>query len=304
MSRLIFADGRKYTSPPPAKNRKGMEALLGQAINRLRAGPPSPFQQLRELSERHAREDADIRAALRCVRAARRPAWLPLSSSSRGRARAPRRRVGTSRHCGRAPPGDDGGGGGSDPPAPPPQRDAPTPLAVLIARAEARALLWHFAELDLTTAVDELDAEAEVSGLLAAIGQDEVDAIIAAAFAAVCEPAVADGWTAAAADGWTAAAAEYHAASGKQTLIVEIEPERLARLRDLLPEDISLDHAVYELIEARRAAHAVATATLAAVEYLIQQNDAARLRQWLVQHSAQERAAILQKLEGGHRDAR
>ena len=67
MSRLIFADGRKYTSPPPAKNRKGMEALLGQAINRLRAGPPSPFQQLRELSERHAREDADIRAARRCA---------------------------------------------------------------------------------------------------------------------------------------------------------------------------------------------------------------------------------------------
>jgi hypothetical protein len=164
---------------------------------------------------------------------------------------------------------------------------APTPLAVLIARAEARALPWRFAEFDLTTAVDELDAEAEVSGLLAAIGQDEVAAIIAAAFAAVCEPAVADGWT--------AAAAEYHAARGKRTLIVETAPEHLALLRDLLAADISFDHALYELTEARRAAHAVAT--LAAAEYLIQQNDAERLRQWLVQHSAQERAAILRHLE-------
>jgi uncharacterized Zn finger protein (UPF0148 family) len=53
--------------------------------------------------------------------AAKRPErmrGLPFSSSSRsrGRTRAPRRRVGTSRHCGRAPPGDDGGG--AEPPGP------------------------------------------------------------------------------------------------------------------------------------------------------------------------------------------
>ena len=204
----------------------------------------------------------------------------------------------------RGPPPDDdgggsdgdGGGSGSDPPpalapdiAGEGAMSAPTPLAVLIARAEARALLWRFAEFDLTNAVDELEAEAEVSGLLAAIGQDEVDAILAAAFAAVCEPAVADGWT--------EAAAECHAARGERTLIAEIEPKHLALLRDLMAENISLDYAMYEIAEARRAARAAATATLAAVEYLIKQTDAERLRKWLAQHSAQERAAILRHLE-------
>jgi DNA-binding LytR/AlgR family response regulator len=168
---------------------------------------------------------------------------------------------------------------------------APTPLAVLIARAEARALLWRAGELDLTNAVDELEAEAEVSGLLAAIGQDEVDAIIALAFAAVCD----DGGPAI--DGWTAAAVEYQAKRGKQTLIVEIEPERLARLRELMSDAVSLEHAAYEIAATPRAACAVATATLAAAEYLIQQNDAERLHKWLARHSAQERAAILQHLE-------
>jgi SAM-dependent MidA family methyltransferase len=166
---------------------------------------------------------------------------------------------------------------------------APTPLAVLIARAEARALLWRAGELDLTNAVDELEAEAEVSGLLAAIGQDEVAAIIAAAFAAVCEPAMADGWA--------EAAAEYHAACGKRTLIAEIGPEHLALLRDLLAENISLDRAVYEIAEAHQAAHAVVTATLAAAEFLIQQGSAEQLRKRLAQHSAHERAAILRHLE-------
>jgi hypothetical protein len=166
---------------------------------------------------------------------------------------------------------------------------APTPLAVLIARAEARALLWRACEFDLTNAVDELEAEAEVSGLTAAIGEDEVAAIIAAAFATVCEPAVADGWA--------EAAAGYRAARDQRTLIAEIEPKHLALLRDLMAENISLAHAVCEISEAHRAERAAGTATLAAAEYLIQQNDVERLRKWLAQHSAQERAAILRHLE-------
>jgi hypothetical protein len=83
------------------------------------AGPPSAFQQARELAEQHRREDTVIRRVLRLARAARRPTRWPERARPRGRVRAPRRRMGTSRHCGRAPPGDDGGGGGgSDPPAP------------------------------------------------------------------------------------------------------------------------------------------------------------------------------------------
>jgi hypothetical protein len=58
-------------------------------------------------------------------------------------------------------------------------------LAVLISRAEARALLWQAGELDLHEAVDELQAAAEESGLIAELGQDAVQAIIAEAFEAV-----------------------------------------------------------------------------------------------------------------------
>jgi len=50
-------------------------------------------------------------------------------------------------------------------------------------RAEARAMLYAAGEYSLIEAVDELQASAEASGLVAGIGQDEVQAIIAAAFA-------------------------------------------------------------------------------------------------------------------------
>jgi hypothetical protein len=59
------------------------------------------------------------------------------------------------------------------------------PVAVFIARAEARALLYAAGEFDLHEAVDKLQADAERDGLIAAIGQDEVQRIIAEAFAVV-----------------------------------------------------------------------------------------------------------------------
>jgi len=58
-------------------------------------------------------------------------------------------------------------------------------LAVFIARAEARAMLWQCGELDLDEAVDVLQAASEASGLIEEIGQDAVQAIIAKAFEAV-----------------------------------------------------------------------------------------------------------------------
>ena len=57
------------------------------------------------------------------------------------------------------------------------------PIAVLKARAEARALLWAAGEVDLLVAVDKLQADAERDGLVAAVGQDEVQRIIAEAIA-------------------------------------------------------------------------------------------------------------------------
>jgi hypothetical protein len=51
--------------------------------------------------------------------------------------------------------------------------------------------------------------------------------------------------------GWGEAAADYHRSRGKRTLVVEIEPERLARLRRLIANDISLDRACAELNDPR-----------------------------------------------------
>lgn len=58
----------------------------------------------------------------------------------------------------------------------------PSVLEVFIARAEARALLWQAGEFDLHEAVDKLQADAERTGLVDAIGQDEVQRILAEAF--------------------------------------------------------------------------------------------------------------------------
>jgi hypothetical protein len=64
---------------------------------------------------------------------------------------------------------------------------APNPVDVFIARAEARALLWQAGEMDLHTAVDGLQAETIASGLVDAIGQDAVQAIMSTAFAKLRE---------------------------------------------------------------------------------------------------------------------
>jgi hypothetical protein len=65
----------------------------------------------------------------------------------------------------------------------------PSALAVFIARAEARALLWQADQIDLHAAVDELQAAAERDELIAEIGQDAVQEIIAGAFGKMREDA-------------------------------------------------------------------------------------------------------------------
>ena len=61
----------------------------------------------------------------------------------------------------------------------------PSPLAVFIARAEARALLWQTGEFDLHQAADELQATAERDGLVTLLGQDAVQEIISKALGVV-----------------------------------------------------------------------------------------------------------------------
>jgi len=58
----------------------------------------------------------------------------------------------------------------------------PSPLAVFTARCEARALLWQAGKFDLHEAVDELQAAAVRDGLVAELGQDAVQWLMAEAF--------------------------------------------------------------------------------------------------------------------------
>ena len=125
MPRFTFADGRPNDAAPPRHEavRAGPPRLEA-----VRAGPPSAFKQLRELSERHKREDADIRAVLRRARAARRPAWRPPVAHNRPNS-TPRPREGGARMAaasgrdgtgerddGSGGDGDGDGDGGGDPP--------------------------------------------------------------------------------------------------------------------------------------------------------------------------------------------
>jgi len=59
------------------------------------------------------------------------------------------------------------------------------PVAVFIARCEAKALLFACGALDLLDAVDELQASAVANGLVGELGQDQVQEIMAQAFGGV-----------------------------------------------------------------------------------------------------------------------
>src|SRR5262245_12647557 len=95
----------------------------------------------------------------------------------------------------------------------------PALVDVFIARAEARALLYAAGELELHDALDKLQADAERDGLVAELGQDEVQRLIAEAFAKVRDDLLKsqeistdfaeDAWNA---PGWREAAIEYHEA--------------------------------------------------------------------------------------------
>jgi hypothetical protein len=61
----------------------------------------------------------------------------------------------------------------------------PDALAVFMARAEVRALLWQAGEFDLHEAVDELQVAAERDGLVTSLFQHAVQQIISKAFGAV-----------------------------------------------------------------------------------------------------------------------
>jgi hypothetical protein len=64
----------------------------------------------------------------------------------------------------------------------------PSPATLFAQLCKAEALLWQSEERPLLDAVDWLQTYAVAKGLVDALGQDEVQRLMAEAFAAVQEP--------------------------------------------------------------------------------------------------------------------
>src|SRR5262249_45708684 len=149
------------------------------------------------------------------------------------------------------------------------------PVEVFQLRCSSRAKLWHAGEIDLHIAVDELQHAAEASGLIEAIGQDAVQALMVEAFAplrddlnrphedVVFEPIVDAPWSA---RSWRDAAIDYHEARDGRASIVSYTPDELARLRGLMADHVSIERADRE-IKAERLRREVAIATLRTAEF-------------------------------------
>ena len=116
--------------------------------------------------------------------------------------------------------------------------------------------LWQAGGLDLHKAVDMLQAASVRDGLVAKVGQDRVQEIMAAAFAAVrdnlltfedieAEPTFAD--DASSAPGWRDAAVNYHKDRGARVSVTSYTADELARLRELMADNVTLERAWHEI---------------------------------------------------------
>lgn len=171
-----------------------------------------------------------------------------------------------------------------------------SPVVVFIARAEARATLWAAGEFDLHTAVDELWADAVRDGLVAKLGPDKVQELLANECAPVRDDLLRDEDIGPDEDefGGPTFADICRAADAKHA-DEPLDPD-IARVRRLIADNVSLERAHREL-----SSDDISIATLDAADYLIRLGDMARWRKWFDRHSVQERAAILQHLEKRNR---
>jgi hypothetical protein len=163
------------------------------------------------------------------------------------------------------------------------------PIEVLEARSWARARLYAEGKFDLHSAIDVLQDAVAVTGLIDTIGQDQVQVIMAAAFAPL-------------------RAAEEGAANDTPATIIECEQSvagdessdddyeglsasfaRACRIADQQQRSRSKPD--------ERSQNRAAASTIAAAEFLQQQNDPQRLHCWLMAHSQSERIAILDHIK-------
>jgi hypothetical protein len=157
-----------------------------------------------------------------------------------------------------------------------------SPSEIFRARAEARAILWAVGEIDLHEAADKLLADAERDGLVAAIGQDAVQQILADAFAPyrddLVEPAAADITPEPEPSDDTFAAA-CRAPDEKQAC--KPRDPRLDHLRALMADDVSLPHAVAEM-QHHRLANRAAASTVEALMFSLRERGVAALSSAIV----------------------
>jgi hypothetical protein len=150
-----------------------------------------------------------------------------------------------------------------------------SPSEVFRARAEARAVLWAVGELDLHEAVDKLLADAERDGLVAAIGEDAVQQILADAFAPHRDdlmPANAELAESEPIEDTFAAACR--AADEKQRR--KPRDPHLDHLRALMADDVSLPHAIAEM-QHHRLANRAAASTVEALMFSLRERGVAAL---------------------------
>jgi hypothetical protein len=156
------------------------------------------------------------------------------------------------------------------------------PLIVLTLRAWARATLWQAGDLDLHEAADMLQAAAVHDGLVAKVGQDRVQEILAAAFAAVrdtllkfehikTEPSFAD-------NGLSAPgrrdAAVGHKDRRFRVSVTSYTVNELARLRELQADNVTLERAWHEI---NRLTDRATASTIEALMLALRERGAAAL---------------------------
>jgi hypothetical protein len=170
------------------------------------------------------------------------------------------------------------------------------PVEVFSLRCSSRAKLWHDGEIDLHSAVDELQHAAEASGLIDKIGQDAVQALMVEAFAPLRDDLPrAEKKKAPAADDYDGSTFADACRKADEKQRRKPADPRLERLRRLMDDDVSIERAWHE-IKTERLRKQVPIATLRTAEFLAQQNDPARFKAWLARHSREDREAIRQHL--------
>jgi hypothetical protein len=124
------------------------------------------------------------------------------------------------------------------------------PVEVFRLRCASRAKLWHTGQIDLHSAVDELQHPAEASRLIDAMGQDAVEGLMVQAFAPLRDdlpraekkkPPADDEY-----DGLSSTFAKLcREADEKQRR--KLPDPRLERLRRLMDDDVSIERAWHEI---------------------------------------------------------